>query len=118
MDNLHYMICYSLTLTSQDGTPSELDEPLSEEDGGMVALLRPNNSQEDTVREEREDSVELPTPPIVYHCGCGPWRPKWLQRIVSPKLFTALLCAFTLIEGTAVSGKCLHSVHGMVRNGD
>lgn len=92
----------SIQCVDEPGSCSE--DPLSEDDGGTAALLRPSNVQEDS-REKRENSDEPPAPPTTYQCGCGPWQPRWLQRIVSAKLFTVLLCTYSLIEGTIVSGE-------------
>ena len=78
-----------------------------------MALLRPDNS-EDLAEEDGDISSDnVPSPPTTYYCGCGPWKPQWLQRIVSPKLFTALLCTYSLIEGTVVSGECIDGSPGV-----
>ena len=83
---------------------SEPEEPLTEDDEGTVALLRPD-SDSDLVEENEERPEVTLSPPPTYHCGCGPCKPTWLQKFVSAKMFTALLCAFSLIEGTTVSGE-------------
>ena len=83
---------------------SEPEEPLTDDDGGTVALLG-NQGEDDVSSEEDNPQTTLPHPPVTYQCGCGPCKPKWLQNIVSAKLFTALLCVYSLIEGTTVSGE-------------
>lgn len=40
-----------------------------------------------------------------YYCGCGPWHPPWLQIFRDSRFFTFILCLFSLIEGSLVSGK-------------
>ena len=88
----------------EDVCTSEPEEPLTDDDGGTMALL--GNQGEDDVPPEEDDLTSHP--PVTYHCGCGPCKPKWLQRIVSAKLFTALLCVYSLIEGTTVSGEFIN----------
>ena len=85
---------------------SEPEEPLTDNDGGAVALLG-NQGEDDVSSEEDNLQTTLPHPPVTYQCGCGPCKPKWLQNIVSAKLFTALLCVYSLIEGTMVNGEFL-----------
>ena len=46
-----------------------------------------------------------------YYCGVGPWHPPWLQWLRDARVFTALLCLFSAVEGALVSGalctKCI-----------
>ena len=39
-----------------------------------------------------------------YYCGVGPWHPPWLQWLRDARVFTALLCLFSAVEGALVSG--------------
>lgn len=97
------MIQYYVQLEDVASEPEDLP---TDDDGGTVALLA--NEVEVSHSEGDATQTSLPQSTATYHCGIGPCKPKWLQNIVSAKLFTALLCAYSLIEGTTVSGKLLY----------
>lgn len=69
-----------------------------------MALL--GDQDEDDLSPDEDDlQTTLSRPTVTYRCGFGPCKPKWLQKVVSAKLFTVLLCVYSLIEGTTVSGE-------------
>ena len=43
----------------------------------------------------------------VYHFGCGPCHPGWLQCLANAKVYTLLFALFVVVEGAVVSGKSL-----------
>ena len=51
--------------------------------------------------EEEEVPIEFLKP---YYCGCGPCHPSWLQFFAHKKCFTLLLCFFSFVQGSLVSG--------------
>ena len=71
-----------------DGSESESRLALSEQHGAGADTLR---SLSLTTEEE-------------FFCGCGPCYPPWLQWLKDARVFTALLCLFSTIEGALVSG--------------
>lgn len=66
-------------------------------------------NEEDTDQDRDETIPSDPDVPSellkVYHCGCGPCHPKWLQWFAKKKVFTLLLSLFAVLEGAVVSGK-------------
>ena len=40
-----------------------------------------------------------------YHCGCGPFHPKWLQVFARKKFMTFLFCSFVCLHSSVVSGE-------------
>ena len=53
-----------------------------------------------THRQEREAEREEPE----YFCGIGPCHPPWLQWLRDARVFTVLLCLYSIVEGALVTG--------------
>ena len=59
---------------------------------------------EPTGATELQESSSAPSR-RVYHFGCGPWDPAWLQCLANAKVYTLLFALFVVVEGAIVSGK-------------
>ena len=64
------------------------------------------NTEEETeqTNEDREFSLAPPGRLPLFHFGCGPFHPGWLQALADPKVYTFLLCLFGIVEVATVSG--------------
>lgn len=54
-------------------------------------------------RQEHKAEDEGPE----YFCGIGPCHPPWLQWLRDARVFTLLLCLFSIVEGALVTGKVM-----------
>ena len=67
----------------------------------------------ETLAGENETESLVPLEPErQYYCGCGPFRPRWLQWFARPTVYTTLLCLFVLVESCVVSGAFDATVNG------
>ena len=88
-------------LGSNSATTADSREDDDEsESESRLALSEQHGAGTDTLR-----SLSLTTEEEFF-CGCGPCHPPWLQWLRDARVFTALLCLFSTIEGALVSGTC------------
>lgn len=80
-----------------------------------------HNIAGDREKHVRDDDEELSCEPCgeeeipsdllePYYCGVGPFHPRWLQFFANKKFFTLLLCFFSFVQGSLVSGELVYII--------
>lgn len=69
-----------------------------------------NNSSDDgQVREEEEEEDQ-------FYCGLGTWRPPWMQKLASPKVFMFNFSLIAVIQGSYHVDNCSLILHSTCVN--
>ena len=75
-------------------------------DGETLACTTNGNGlQKAPQQQQHETLAEVEEPE--YFCGIGPCHPPWLQWLRDARVFTVLLCLYSIVEGALVTGICI-----------
>ena len=70
------------------------------ESGTLACIMNEPGPHRATQQQEHEAEGKEPE----YFCGVGPCHPPWLQWLRDPRVFTFLLCLYSIVEGALVTG--------------
>ena len=81
----------------------DASSPVSDNTEISLQELPPSDASVD-LRQNSTESTQSTTKQV-FHFGCGPWHPKWLQVLANAKFYTFILCLFVIVEGSITSGE-------------